>query len=229
MLLRQLFDAESSTYTYLVADEASRKAVLIDPVLGQVDRDLKLVGELGLELVYVLDTHVHADHVTGAGELRARTGARTAASAAGAPCVDVKLAHGDALHVGGIAIRALATPGHTDDSMCFTVPGYVFSGDTLLVRGTGRSDFQNGNPNDLYRSITEVLFALGDATVVLPGHDYKGFTSSTIGEERAHNPRLAGKSAEEFIRIMNGLGLPPPKKLAEAVPANRACGVTPVH
>lgn len=224
MLLRQLFDAESSTYTYLIADESTGEAALIDPVLGQVERDLKLVAELGLRLVWVLDTHVHADHITGAGELRARTGARTAASASGAPCVDVKLDHDAVLPLGRLSIRALATPGHTDDSMSFHVEGHLFTGDTLLVRGTGRSDFQNGSAALLYDSITRLLFAFDDATVVLPGHDYRGHSRSTIGEERAHNPRLAGKSGAEFAEIMAGLGLPPPKRIAEAVPANRACG-----
>jgi len=227
VLLRQLFDAESSTFTYLLADPERRVAALIDPVLGQIERDLTLLRELGLELALVLDTHVHADHVTAAGELRKRTGARTAASGVGAPCVDTKLSHEDALQLGSLTIRALATPGHTDDSMCFVVSDaetYVFTGDTLLVRGTGRTDFQNGSAVALHDSITRVLFELGDQTIVLPGHDYRGFTRTTIGEERRHNPRLAGKSVDEFVKIMNGLALPRPKKLDEAVPANRACG-----
>ncbi len=228
VLLRQLFDPESSTFTYLVADTEHRVAALIDPVLGQVERDVKLLSELGLELAFVLDTHVHADHVTAAGELRKRTGGRTAASAVGAPCVDLKLVHNDELRVGSFTLRALATPGHTDDSMCFVArtgeQTYLFTGDTLLVRGTGRTDFQNGSAAALHDSITRLLFAFDDGAVVLPGHDYRGFTSTTIGEERRHNPRLSGKSAEEFIAIMNGLDLPRPKKLDEAVPANRACG-----
>ncbi len=224
MLLRQLFDPESSTYTYLLADRESGEAVLVDPVREWVDRDLKLVAELGLRLVNVLETHVHADHVTAAGLLRERTGAKTAASAIGAPCMDRALVDGDAVGVGKLTITARATPGHTDDSMCFVLPGYVLTGDTLLVRGCGRSDFQNGDAATLYRSITQVLFALPDDTVVLPGHDYRGMTSSTIGEEKAHNPRLAGKSETDFVDIMGALALAPPKKLAEAVPANRACG-----
>lgn len=228
MLLRQLFDAESSTFTYLVADTDQRVAALIDPVLGQVGRDLDLLRQLGLELALVLDTHVHADHVTAAHELRKRTGARTAASEVGAPCVDRKLAHGDELKLGGLIVRALATPGHTDDSMSFALDAdgqtHLFTGDTLLIRGTGRTDFQNGSPHALFDSITRVLFAFEDGAIVLPGHDYKGFTRSTVGEERHYNPRLAGKSAEEFIAIMNALDLPKPKKLDLAVPANRACG-----
>lgn len=224
MIVRQLFDAETSTYTYLVADPETRTAALIDPVIEQIERDLTLVRELGLELAYVLETHVHADHVTAAGTIRARTGAKTAAGARGAPCADIALRHGDAIALGALTIRALETPGHTDDSLSFCVPGAVFTGDTLLIRGTGRSDFQNGDPGMLYDSITRVLFALPDDTAVYPGHDYKGRTMSTVGEEKAHNPRLAGKTRDEFIRIMNTLDLPPPKKLDVAVAANRECG-----
>lgn len=224
MFLRQLFDSESSTYTYLLADPVTKQAALIDPVDGQIDRDLKLVGELGLELVYVLETHVHADHVTAAGELRRRTGARSAASASGAPCIDLKLADGDVLKLGEIAIHVLATPGHTDDSVSFLAEGHVFTGDALLIRGTGRTDFQNGSAEALHDSITRVLFALPDETVVLPGHDYKGLSQSSIGEEKAHNPRLARKTRAEFVSLMENLGLPPPKRLDVAVPANRACG-----
>lgn len=224
MILRQLFDSESSTYTYLIADPASRQAALIDPVLGQVDRDLALVRELGLELMLVLDTHVHADHVTGAGELRKRTGARTAGGS-DAPCVDLRLAGAESLSLGALTIEVLATPGHTDDSVSFRVGDAVFTGDALLVRGTGRTDFQNGDPNDLYASITRVIFALPDHTVVYPGHDYKGFTSTTVGEEKRLNPRLAGKSEAEFVALMRALDLPRPKKIDVAVPANRACGL----
>ncbi|MEW5852589.1 MAG: MBL fold metallo-hydrolase [Myxococcota bacterium] len=225
MLFRQLFDQESSTYTYLLADPTTHEAVLIDPVREQVERDLRLIRELGLTLKYVLETHVHADHVTAAGLLREQTGALTVASEVGAPCVDLKLRHGDVLRVGNVAITALATPGHTDDGMSFHVNGMVFTGDTLLVRGCGRSDFQNGNPYQLHDSITRVLFALPDDTVVYPGHDYKGFTSTSIREEKLFNPRVAAKTRDEFVAIMNGLGLPPPRKLREAVPANRACGM----
>jgi len=219
-----MFDHESSTYTYLVADTGSGQAALVDPVRGQIDRDLALIADLGLKLTHVLETHVHADHVTSAGLLREKTGAKTHASASGAPCVDVHLRHGDVVRVGGLAITALETPGHTDDGMCFAFHGHVLTGDTLLIRGCGRADFQNGNPESLYDSITGVLFALPDATVVLPAHDYKGMTQSTIGEEKRLNPRVAGKSKAEFVAIMNGLNLPPPKQLDVAVPANRACG-----
>lgn len=226
MFLRQLFEHETSTYTYLVADPSTKAAALIDPVLEQRERDAKLVSELGFRLELVLDTHVHADHVTAASALRDMTGAKTVQSRKGAACADVPVSHGDVVRLGGLAIRVLGTPGHTDDSVSYVVDahGHVFTGDTLLVRGTGRSDFQNGDPAALYRSITQVLFSLPDETVVLPGHDYRGFTRSTIGEEKRFNARVAGKSEDEMIAIMSQLGLPPPRKLATAVPANRACG-----
>ena len=224
MLLRQLFDAESSTYTYLIADPATRQAALLDPVLEQIERDLELVGQLDLTLAAVIETHVHADHVTAAGALRTRTGARSFASARGAPCVDVHVGHGDRVPVGDLALEVLATPGHTDDGVSYRLGGHVFTGDTLLVRGCGRADFQNGDPGALFDSITGVLFALPDETIVWPGHDYRGFTQTTIGEEKRWNPRLAGKSRDEFIAIMRGLGLPPPKKLDVAVTANLSCG-----
>lgn len=223
-MVRQLFDLESSTYTYLIADRAAGVAALIDPVAEHVERDLRLITELDLRLTHVLDTHVHADHVTAAGALRTRTGARTHASAAGAPCVDVALVDGDLIHVGAVTLTVLSTPGHTDDGLTFAVPGAVFTGDTLLVRGCGRADFQNGDAGTLFDSITTRLFTLPDDTIVYPGHDYLGRTVSTIGEEKRWNPRLAGKRKDEFVAIMSQLDLPPPRKLAIAVPANRACG-----
>jgi sulfur dioxygenase len=224
MLMRQLFDPESSTYSYLLADEVSKQAVLIDSVREQVQRDLKLIDELGLELKYVLETHTHADHVTGAALLRAHSGARTVTASNEVACADLHVQGGDVLLLGDIPIRVLATPGHTDDSVSYLVQGHVFTGDALFIRGTGRTDFQNGNAEALYESITNLLFQLPDETFVLPGHDYHGQTVSTIGEEKRLNPRLAGKSRNEFIDIMNNLHLPNPKKIAEAVPANRACG-----
>ena len=222
MQARQLFDRESSTYSYLVFDRG--EAALIDPVREQLDRDLELIRELGLRLTHVIETHVHADHVTAAGALRERTGATTAASAAGAPCVDLQLGHGSVIRIGDAQLTALETPGHTDDGLAISAPGIVFTGDTLLIRGCGRSDFQNGDPGQLYDSITRTLFALPDDTLVYPGHDYNGRTVSTIGEERRWNPRIAGKTRAEFIAIMTALDLPLPSKLAESVPANRACG-----
>ncbi|WP_404362491.1 MBL fold metallo-hydrolase [Corallococcus coralloides] len=224
MLFRQLFDSESSTYTYLVGDEATRQAVLIDPVLEQVDRDLRLVGELGLVLSHVFDTHVHADHVTASGTLRERTNCQVVSGPGGARCADLQVRHGDTVHVGQCAFQVLATPGHTDDSVSYLLGDRVFTGDALMVRGNGRTDFQNGSASQLYDSITRVLFQLPDATLVYPAHDYHGHTATSIGEEKRHNPRLAGRSREEFIEVMNNLHLPRPKKIDLAVPANRACG-----
>jgi len=227
MIFRQLFDAESSTYTYLVADPVTRQAALIDPVLEQVERDLKLIAELDLELTHILETHVHADHVTGAGRLREATGATLVGGIAGASCADLHVSHGDEIAVGGLTFLVLATPGHTDDSVSYLLGDRVFTGDALLVRTNGRTDFQNGDAGALWDSITRVLFALPDETLVYPAHDYKGHTVTTIGEEKRHSPRFAGKTREAFIEVMASLHLPPPKKLDIAVPANRSCGVAP--
>lgn len=229
MLFRQLFDRDSSTYTYLLADEQTRAAVLIDPVREQVERDLELIDELGLRLVYVLDTHTHADHVTGAGLLRERTGARTVTAVGAAPCADLHVADGHVLTVGDLSIEVLATPGHTDDSLSFRVGDRVFTGDALLIRAAGRTDFQSGDAGHLYASITERLFTLSDDTLVYPGHDYRGHTVSTIGEEKRFNRRIARRSREDFVEVMDGLNLPAPKRIHEAVPANRACGAPPVR
>ena len=226
-LFRQLYDAESCTYTYLLGDEASGEAVLIDPVLEQVERDLQLVQELDLRLTQVLDTHVHADHVTASGTLRARTGCKVVGGEGGAASADLHVKHGDAVRVGALAFQVLATPGHTDDSVSYLQDGRVFTGDALLVRGNGRTDFQNGDAGQLYDSITRVLFALPDGTLIYPAHDYKGRTVTSVREEKRHNPRLAGKSREQFIQVMSELHLPPPKRLDVAVPANRACGLPP--
>lgn len=225
MIFRQLFDAESSTYTYLIADPETRLAALVDPVREQIERDLALLADLDLKLAYVLDTHVHADHVTAAGTLRQRTGARTVGGEKAAPCVDLRVKHGGVIEVGALRVTLLETPGHTDDSVSYLVGDSLFSGDALLVRGTGRTDFQNGNPRALYHSITQVLFALPDETRVFPGHDYRGNSVTTIGEEKRFNPRLAGKDEAAFVQIMSELALPPPKKINEAVPANQACGI----
>jgi glyoxylase-like metal-dependent hydrolase (beta-lactamase superfamily II) len=223
-MLRQLYDAETSTYTYLVADEDSKQALLIDPVREKLARDVDLVRELGFELTYVLETHVHADHVTSAGKLAELTGAVTAASPLGAECAVRRLRHGDVLKLGALEVKALATPGHTKDSLSFLIEDNVFTGDALLVRGTGRTDFQSGDAGELYDSITRTLFSLPDSTRVWPGHDYRGHTQSTIGEERRFNPRLVEKSREDFVRLMSDLRLAPPKKIHEAVPANLLCG-----
>lgn len=226
MIFRQLFDSESPTYTYLIGDETTRQAVLIDPVLEQVDRDLQLVGELDLTLTHVFDTHLHADHVTASGVLRERTQCMVVGGAGGAACANVQVRHGDEVRVGHLVFQVLATPGHTDDSVSYVLGDRVFTGDALLVRGNGRTDFQNGNAAQLHDSITRVLFSLPDETLVYPGHDYKGRTVTSIAEEKRHNPRVAGKSREEFIHTMENLHLPRPRKMDLAVPANRACGLT---
>jgi glyoxylase-like metal-dependent hydrolase (beta-lactamase superfamily II) len=226
MIFHQLFDPESSTYTYLMADPVSRQAALIDPVLEQTERDITLLQELGLTLTHVLETHVHADHVTAAGRLRELLGCQVTAGARGASCADLHARHGDTVRVGELVLWVLATPGHTDDSVSYLMNDRVFTGDALMVRGTGRTDFQNGDAGQLYDSITRVLFALPDEMLVYPAHDYKGRTVTTIGEEKRFNPRLAGKERADFIQLMGELHLPPPKKIDIAVPANRACGLT---
>ena len=227
MLIRQLFDHESFTFTYLLVDRSTRQAALIDPVREQLERDLTLVHELDARLTHVLETHVHADHVTSAGALAERTGAVTCASELGAACAQRHLRDGDEVVLGTTVIRTLATPGHTADSLSFHVPGHVFTGDALFVRGTGRSDFQNGSAVTLYDSITNKLFTLPNETRVWPGHDYHGHARSSIGEERRFNPRIAGKSREEFVEIMRQLRLAPPKAIRVALPANLLCGRDP--
>lgn len=226
MLFHQMFDAESSTYTYLLADVSAKEAILIDPVLEQVERDLRLIEDYGLRLKYICDTHVHADHVTAADTLRARTGAKTCISAkAGLPCVDVPLKEGDELSFGSYTLKALETPGHTNCSISYLTGDRVFTGDTLLIRGCGRTDFQNGSAEELFSSVRQKLFTLPDSTLVFPGHDYKGQTSSSILMEKSLNPRLKeDMSLSDFVKIMSNLGLAAPKKINEAVPLNLACG-----
>lgn len=228
LIFQQLYEAKSSTYTYLLADSKSKEAVLIDSVLETVDRDLKLIEELGLKLKYVLDTHVHADHVTGAGEIRNRLGVKTAvAKNANVPCVDVNLIENDEIKFGSFTIKALETPGHTDASLSFYCEGMIFTGDVLLIRGCGRTDFQSGSSDQLYDSVTKKLFKLPPDTMVYPAHDYHGFTSSTIEAEIKNNPRLGqAKTKEQFKEIMANLNLAYPKQINIALPANMACGVT---
>jgi glyoxylase-like metal-dependent hydrolase (beta-lactamase superfamily II)/rhodanese-related sulfurtransferase len=224
MLFRQLFDAASSTYTYLLADRQTREAVLVDSVFEQHARDAALLRELGLKLLYTLDTHCHADHVTGAWRMKVALGSQAALSAAyGAENIDRVLVHGDRVRFGAHALEVRAVPGHTDGCLAFVTEdrAMVFTGDALLVRGTGRTDFQGGDAGRLYRSIHEQLFSLPDACVVYPGHDYEGRTSSTVAEERAFNARIGGGAREaDFVGTMRNLGLPHPKQIAVAVPAN---------
>jgi len=224
MIFRQLFDHDTWTYTYLIADKGTRQTVLIDPVLGQADRDLNLLGELKLKLVYAIDTHVHADHVTANGYLRERTGCQTGvAGGAGVRCADIDLEDGRKLPLGGTRIEVIATPGHTDACLSFKIEDRVFTGDSLFIRGCGRTDFQSGDAGLLYDSITQRLFSLPDETLVYPGHDYHGHTVSTIAEEKRFNPRLT-MDRKTFIRYMCGLNLPDPRLIMEAVPANQSCG-----
>jgi glyoxylase-like metal-dependent hydrolase (beta-lactamase superfamily II)/rhodanese-related sulfurtransferase len=228
MIFRQLFDQVSSTYTYLLADAGTREAVLIDCVFEQHARDAALIRELGLTLTCTLDTHCHADHVTGAWLMKTELGSRIGLSREyGAANVDLPLTHGSVIRFGGEALEARATPGHTAGCLSFVTAdhGMVFTGDALLVRGAGRTDFQQGDAHHLYRSIREQLFTLPDDCVVYPAHDYDGRTSSTIGEERAFNPRIGGGAREEdFVGYMQNLGLPHPKQLAIALPANLRAG-----
>ncbi len=226
MLFRQLFDPETSTYTYLIADPATGDAALVDSVLEQVDRDLKLLRELGLTLRYCLETHVHADHVTGAARLREITGCQgLVPEFAQVACADRHLKDQEIIQVGLVSIQAIATPGHTDSHLAYWVDHKcVLTGDALLIRGCGRTDFQSGDAGTLYDVITQRLFSLPDDTLVYPAHDYRGHTVSTIGEEKRWNPRLLGRTRQEFIEFMAGLNLPDPKKIMEAVPANERCG-----
>lgn len=229
LLLRQLFDAESSTYTYLLADGDSREALLIDPVLGQLDGYLRLLKELDLSLRFALDTHVHADHITALGALRDATGCVTLiGTESGASCASEALAEGRRVVFGNYHLDVWYTPGHTNDSYSFLLSAegrrYVFSGDTLLIRGTGRTDFQNGDAGAQYDSLFGRLLRLPGETQVMPAHDYKGWTVSTIAEELAHNPRLQVADRPAYVELMAHLNLPDPKLMDVAVPANLACG-----
>lgn len=225
MLFRQLFHQDTGTYTYLLGCESSRQAVIIDPVSDNTQQYLTLVEQLNLTLAYALDTHTHADHITALDSLRDATGCKTVMGEyTQAPCVSEKISDGEHLSVGSMDFTALYTPGHTNESFSFYIDDRVFTGDVLLIRGSGRTDFQGGDPGKSWDSITGKLFSLPDATLVYPAHDYKGWTVSTIAEEKAHNPRLAGKTREDYIGIMNHLNLPDPKMMDLAVPANLRCG-----
>ncbi|MDX1756561.1 MAG: MBL fold metallo-hydrolase [Marinobacter sp.] len=228
MIFRQLFDVVSSTYTYLLADEGSKRALLIDPVFSQARRDLALLEELGLTLALVVDTHAHADHITAAWLLKQKTGCQIAsAKVLQAENVDLPLEDGQEFGVDGVRLKAVATPGHTDGCMSYVLSdqSMVFTGDALLIRGCGRSDFQQGSAHKLFESITKRLFALPDACLVYPAHDYNGRTVSTIGEEKAFNARVGGgANVTDFVEYMHAMKLPHPKKIDEALPANMRSG-----
>ena len=227
-IFRQLFDPQSSTYTYLLGCSKTKEAVLIDPVFEQVRRDAALIDELGLKLIMTLETHVHADHVTGAWLLKRRTGSRIGISqASGAQGADVYLKHDDKVKFGTRHLEARATPGHTHGCFSYVLDdeSMAFTGDTLLIRGCGRTDFQQGEPHDMYRSVHLQLFTLPDSCTLYPAHDYRGLTSTSVAEEKRFNPRLGGALSEsDFVGYMNNLNLPHPKKIDIAVPANLKCG-----
>ena len=226
MIFRQMFDSTSGTYSYLLASRRGGEALIIDPVLEKVDRYLQLLRELDLKLVKAVDTHLHADHITGLGALRDRTHCITVmGEQSGVDVVSMRVTEGDKVEIEGVALDVLYTPGHTDDSYSFLLPDRVFTGDTLLIRGTGRTDFQNGDPRQQYQSLFGKLLKLPDATMVFPAHDYKGDTVSTIGEEKAFNPRLQVRSVDEYAELMNNLKLPNPKMMDVAVPANQHVGL----
>jgi sulfur dioxygenase len=232
VIFRQLFDPQSSTYTYLLADPASREALLIDPVFEQARRDAALIDELGLKLIWTLDTHVHADHVTGAWLLRDKLGSRIAVSkAGGAAGADRFLQDGDQVQFGTRNLKTLATPGHTSGCITYVLDdqSMAFTGDALLIRGCGRTDFQEGDAHTLFRSVRERIFSLPERCLVYPGHDYRGLSVTSVGEEKLFNPRLAESIGEEdFVGYMTHLGLAHPKQMEAAVPANLKCG-KPLH
>lgn len=226
MIFRQLFDSTSSTYTYLLASRAGGEALLIDPVLERSEQYLRLLKELDLRLLMAVDTHVHADHVTALGSLRDATHCTTAmGEMSRADCVSLKLKEGEPILLDGLRVEVMYTPGHTDDSYSLRLSDRVFTGDTLLIRGTGRTDFQNGDPAAQYDSLFGKLLKLPEQTLVYPAHDYNGMSVSTIAEERAHNPRLQVKDRGDYVALMNGLKLSNPKLMDVAVPANLGCGL----
>ena len=225
MIFKQVFDQKSSTYTYFIASSKGREALIIDPVLDNVEDYLKILTELNLKLVKVIDTHIHADHVTGASKLKDKTkcatimGEKTPANS-----VEIKVKDDEIIKLDHLNLRALYTPGHTADSYSFLMDNYLFSGDTLLINGTGRTDFQNGNPKDAYNSIFNKLLKLPEETLLYPAHDYKGEKVSTIGKEKKHNPRLQVNSVDEYIDIMNNLDLKKPIEIEKNVSRNIKLG-----
>ena len=230
MIFRQLFEPVSSTYTYLLGDEQTGQAILIDPVISSMERDLAELCRLGLTLAYTLDTHIHADHITAALELKRMTGSKIAAPAFDRlACADVGIEEGKPFEVAGLSLQPLHTPGHTDGHFSYLLGDRVFTGDALLIEGCGRTDFQNGDADSLYRSVKEKLFALPDETLVYPAHDYKERFVSSIAQEKLRNPRLGkDKTLEEFREIMGNLNLPYPTFIDHAVPGNRLCGICPI-
>lgn len=233
MIFKQLFETDSSTYTYLLADKDSGTAILIDPVRDTVERDLQVLQDLSLTLAATVETHVHADHLTGARLLKEKTGCKIAyPSMVQSSCIDIGLKEGEVFRIGNLELHPLFTPGHTDHHHAYLLDGrlqkLVFTGDALLIEGCGRTDFQSGSADDLYKSIHTKIFSLPDETLVYPGHDYKGRFVSSVAQEKIRNPRLGGeKSKEEFIQIMKNLNLPYPRKINFAVPGNLDCGVCP--
>lgn len=227
LIFHQLFEKETSTYTYLLADKITKEAIIIDPVAEMVERDFQLLKDLDLNLRYILDTHVHADHITGSGELKKRTGARVGVSSAyDMSCPDLHIEDGQEIRFGSFSIKAIHTPGHTSGCLSFQIGNKIFTGDALLVRGCGRTDFQEGSSEMLFTSVRDKIFALPDDTIVYPAHDYKGFLNSSIGLEKKLNPRLnLSLTKADFISIMSNLKLAYPKKIKEAVPANLQCGL----
>lgn len=231
MIFRQLFEPVSSTYTYLLGCEETGQAVLIDPVINAIERDLAELSRLGLTLAYSVDTHIHADHITAALELKNKVGSQIAAPAFDRlPCADVGIEEGVPFKLGSIELQSLHTPGHTAGHFAYLVGERLFTGDALLIEGCGRTDFQNGDAETLYRSVTEKLFALPDDTLVYPAHDYTGRRVSSIAQEKKRNPRLGEqRTLEEFKHLMAGLNLPYPQFIDYAVPGNLQCGVCPDH
>jgi len=224
---RQLFDTESSTYSYILADIITYEAIIIDPVLEQAKRDAKLIKELNFDLKYAINTHMHADHITGSGWLKKLIpGCKSVISAASGAAADILLKEGDRINFGRHYLEALATPGHTNGCMTYVVreQGCVFTGDTLLIRGCGRTDFQEGNPTNLYNNVHEKIFTLPNNFRIYPAHDYRGQMESTVGEEKKYNPRLT-RTLEEFVELMSNLNLPYPSKIDISLPANRECGL----
>lgn len=228
LIFHQLFEKESSSYSYLLADPVTREAVIVDPVLETVERDFRLIQELDLKLLYILETHIHADHITGSNEIKKRTGAKSAVSKkAGVCCADLDLTENQELKFGRYTLKVIETPGHTSESLSFYCEGMIFTGDSLMIRGTGRTDFQQGSAKDLYDSIHKKMFSLPGKTKVYPAHDYKGVLFSTVDLEKKFNPRVGGgRSIDEFVQIMKDLKLAEPAKIHEAVSANLACGQT---